>query len=243
MEHEIYSSHSAALYKPISAVSGEDVYHLLSPGDHKPSDEPAAAAIVHAGWVRAQAGLLDILRFGALLLRVGDALAARSQLRHKGPGAFGLKQWLSEHCPEVNYKTATGYMAAAKGLIAAAKLAADRPLLPLMGEKPLTDAEEEAMRGKVMDILATSSLRLLKEAGRALPAPPPSGAGGRPPKAPADPARDALHVWTLALDGIRRIPEGAYRLLPVDEARGMRDELLAAADRLDARVREWEATR
>lgn len=233
---------NADYFRPLTAESGEDAYLLLAPGDHKPSDEPSAAAIVHAGWVRAQAGLLDILRFGALLLRVEEALAARSTQR-RGPGAVSLRSWLSEHCPEVNYQTATGYKVAAKGLIAAAKLAADRPLLPLMGEKPLTDAEEEAMRGKVMDILATSSLRLLKEAGRALPAPPPSGAGGRPPKAPADPARDALHVWTLALDGIRRIPEGAYRLLPVEEARGMRDELLAAADRLDARVREWEAAR
>ena len=223
-----------------------------SPALRKGWTDERVAYAVRGQWRAAQNGLRHIVAFGAMLLEVERWLAAKKgKFKRAGEGG-GLKAWLSEHCPEVNYKTAAGYKAAALGLRQAAKLAADRPLLPLMGEKPLSDEEEERARGKVMEVVATSSLRLLKEAARALPPPKTGGSTkaaaeangnrvGRPPEPPANPARDALHVWTLAIDAIRKIPDGAYRLLPVEEARGMRDELRAAADRLDAHVIECSA--
>ena len=217
---------------------------FFDPASEAPDREAAMATAVTFAWEKAQDGLRAILEFGALLCRVEEWLKARGDKRPNAKGqSSGLHAWLSAHCPDVNYKTAMGYRAAALGLREAAKLAADRPLLPLMGEKPLSDAEEEAARQRVMQVVATSSLRLLKEAGRALPAPPLGGAregAGRPKAPPPNPAEDAVKVWTLAADGLRRIPDASYRFLPLAAARGLLDEIEAVRARLRARVAELE---
>ena len=217
---------------------------FFDPASDAPDREAAMATAVTFAWEKAQDGLRAILEFGALLCRVEEWLKARPASERLGRNAaVSLRGWLSEHCPAVNYSTAMGYRAAALGLREAAKLAADRPLLPLMGEKPLSDAEEEAARQRVMGVIASSSLRLLKEAGRALPAPPLGGAregAGRPKAPPPNPADDAVKVWTLAADGLRRIPDASYRFLPLAAARGLLDEIEAVRARLRARVAELE---
>ena len=152
----------------------------------------------------------------------------------------------------MNYNTAAGYKAAALGLRQAAKLAADRPLLPLMGEKPLTDEEEERVRAKVMEVVATSSLRLLKEAARA-ERPKLGGSTkeaaeangnqvGRPPKK-VDPVEDAVKTWTLAMAGIRKIPDFSWKFLPLSEAEGVMVELDGVREKLKARIAELKAAK
>lgn len=127
-------------------------------------DEEIGARVLHA-WRDAQSGLCAIVQFGALLLDVETWLKKRGgMLCRQGTG---LKSWLSANAQEVDYKTAMGYKYAAKGLLALADKARDRPLLELMGEEPLTDAEKEAAREQVREIIATSSLRLLKAAAKA----------------------------------------------------------------------------
>ena len=127
-------------------------------------DEEIGVRVLHA-WRDAQAGLFAIVQFGALLIEVETWLKKRDHsFDRKG---VGLKAWLSEHAPEVEYHTAMGYKYAASGLLALADKARDRPLLELMGEEPLTDAEEEAAREQVREVIATSSLRLLKAAAKA----------------------------------------------------------------------------
>ena len=217
---------------------------FFDPASDAPDREAAMATAVTFAWEKAQDGLRAILEFGALLCRVEEWLKARPASERLGRNAaVSLRGWLSAHCPGVNYSTAMGYRAAALGLREAAKLAADRPLLPLMGEKPLTDAEEEAARQRVMGVIAASSRRLLKEAGRALPPAPLGGAregAGRPKAPPPNPADDAVKVWTLAADGLRRIPDASYRFLPLAAARGLLDEIEAVRARLRARVAELE---
>ena len=51
-----------------------------------------------------------IISFGALLDEVASFLGAR---RGRGHDGEGLKTWLEENCPEVNYNTAMGYRAMA----------------------------------------------------------------------------------------------------------------------------------
>ncbi|MDD2348294.1 MAG: hypothetical protein PHG74_09170 [Kiritimatiellae bacterium] len=141
--------------------------------DH--ADTAAVALVLSEGWSRAQAGLAEIMRFGAALLTVSEWLDECFPVKNipqrgctsKGQG---LKGWLEKHCPDINYNTAYGYMQAAAGLRNMLKLADDVPLLPLMGENPIPDAAQEKLRVKVLKIIAKTPLQLFKDAGR----------GGRP---------------------------------------------------------------
>ena len=54
--------------------------------------------------------LRECVKFGALLTEVGYFLG---EARHAKNDGEGLKTWLEENCPEVNYKTAMGYKALA----------------------------------------------------------------------------------------------------------------------------------
>lgn len=178
-----------------------------SPALRKGWTDARVAYAVGCQWRAAQNGLRHIVAFGAMLLEVERWLAAKKGKFKRAGEGYGLKAWLSEHCPEVNYNTAAGYKAAALGLRNAAKLAADRPLLPLMGEKPLSDEEEERVREKVMDVVATSSLRLLKEASRAEKPGPRKAThtNGRRALAPLEIAEAAMQDLEASVNGCGRV--------------------------------------
>lgn len=151
------------------------------------ADTAAVALVLTEGWNRAQAGLVEIIRFGATLLAVREWLDAtvvssrehgdkldnlQQRISSSGHGGdrrsgTGIKAWLADHCPDINYKTAYGYMVAAAGLRREAKLAEDVPLLVMMGEDPVPDARAEKLRKRVQRILAESTLGLLREAATA----------------------------------------------------------------------------
>lgn len=50
--------------------------------------------------------LRECVKFGALLIEVGYYLG---EARHANNEGEGLKSWLAENCPQINYKTAMGY--------------------------------------------------------------------------------------------------------------------------------------
>ena len=138
------------------------------------ADTASVALVLTTGWNRAQAGLMEIVRFGATLLVVREWLDATvvSSREHGDDGRIsgrdpGLKGWLEKNCPDINYKTAYGYMCAASGLRREAKLAEDVPLLAMMGEDPVPEARAEKLRKRVQRILAESTLGLLREAASA----------------------------------------------------------------------------
>lgn len=159
---------NSSLVKPHPATRGDLSALFADTALKNPATEPSVATIVQFAWDKAQGGLRSIVEFGALLLEV------EAWLKKRGGGnglqkklGVGLKAWLAEHAPEVDYKTAMGYKYAASGLMALADKAQNRPLLVLMGEQPLSDAEEEAAREQVLSLVSTSSLRLLKAAAKA----------------------------------------------------------------------------
>lgn len=130
--------------------------------------DDAIGSRVVRGWRAACAGLRSIVEFGALLIEVETWLKKRGEKRpHASGQTSGLKAWLAENAPEVDYKTAMGYKYAASGLLALADKARNRPLLVLMGEQPLSDKEEEEAREQVLSLVSSSSLRLLKAAAKA----------------------------------------------------------------------------
>ena len=80
--------------------------------------DAAIASRVRRDWRAACAGLRSIVEFGALLIEVETWLKKRGgMLCRQGTG---LKAWLAENAPEVDYKTAMGYKYAASGLMALA---------------------------------------------------------------------------------------------------------------------------
>lgn len=134
--------------------------------------DAAVVRAVRESWGRAQAGLVEILRFGATLLAVQERLENAFSSGERVPGhgwnkGTGLKAWLEKACPEINYKTAYGYMCAASGLRREARLAEDVPLLALMGEDPFPEARMEKLRARVQKVIAGATLGLLREAATA----------------------------------------------------------------------------
>lgn len=79
-------------------------------------------------WRRANAGLLEIVRFGAMLVEIDMSLKRQT---HKG-GCFqtgdSLKTWMDENCPDINYKTAMGYKVVAEQMRDKYKVPAKLPL-------------------------------------------------------------------------------------------------------------------
>ena len=109
---------------------------------------------------------MEMCRFGAMLEMIDDSLTKqRFTNADKGNGkGQSLKAWMEENCPEIPYHTAKNYQYAAKGVRNMLQLAADRPLLPLMGVQPLAEEEQESLRKKIIETVTGSSLNILRRA-------------------------------------------------------------------------------
>jgi hypothetical protein len=214
------------------------------------ADNTAVALVLNDGWRRAQGGLAEIIRFGAMLLEVGEWLYNLDNLQHgissHGHGGdrksgSGLKGWIEKNCPDINYKTAYGYMCAASGLRREAKLAEDVPLLAMMGEDPVPEARAERLRKRVRRILAESTLGLLKEAARG-PAPAPAGGarkGAGRPGLEASAETRAGAAWAVIGAGIDRATAWRFeRFLPESMAREALSTVDLLRDALKARLAE-----
>lgn len=137
---------------------------------HRTVELPAAQALsVQFARVGKTAGaaVREMVVFGAMLEKIDDGLTQR---RHDPDGrGCSLKSWLEANCPEINYNTAKSYQRAAEGVRVLAKMAADVPLLPLMGRETPADAALAKVREDVLGVIANSSLNVLRRA--ALPVP------------------------------------------------------------------------
>ena len=74
--------------------------------------------------------LRECVKFGALLMEVGYYLG---EARHRNNEGDGLKGWLEENCPQINYKTAMGYKK--MGEMAAAKLGGGSQAVAVLQDK------------------------------------------------------------------------------------------------------------
>lgn len=141
------------------------------------------SAQYHAASAAAGVAVKEMVIFGLMLDRVeGEIIAQNEQKKENRPWisgrtgreitqfkATGLRDWLAVNCPEVNYKTAMGYRAAARGVRRLAQIGNDTPLLPLLGDVVFKDEMLETLRQRVISIIQTSSLRVLREAARTNP--------------------------------------------------------------------------
>ena len=109
---------------------------------------------------------MEMCRFGAMLEMIDDSLTKQRYNNAVNPNGKGLslKTWMEENCPDIPYQTAKTYQYAAKGIRNMLQLAADRPLLPLMGVQPLAEEEQESLRKKIIETVTGSSLNILRRA-------------------------------------------------------------------------------
>lgn len=137
---------------------------------HRTVELPAAQALsVQFARVGKTAGaaVREMVVFGAMLEKVDDGLT--TDRYHPDGRGCSLKSWLEANCPEINYQTAKSYQRAAEGVRVLAKMAADVPLLPLMGRETPADETLRKVREDVLGVIANSSLNVLRRA--ALPVP------------------------------------------------------------------------
>ena len=139
---------------------------------HRTVELPAAQALsVQFARVGKTAGaaVREMVVFGAMLEKIDDGLT-RNRYNNSDKGATAsLKSWLEANCPEINYNTAKSYQRAAEGVRVLAKMAADVPLLPLMGRETPTDAALAKVREDVLGVIANSSLNVLRRAALPMP--------------------------------------------------------------------------
>lgn len=141
---------------------------------HRTVELPAAQALsVQFARVGKTAGaaVREMVVFGAMLEKVDDGLTNRRFNNSNHPDGRGcsLKSWLEANCPEINYQTAKSYQRAAEGVRVLAKMAADVPLLPLMGRETPADAALAKVREDVLWVIANSSLNVLRRAALPMP--------------------------------------------------------------------------
>ena len=137
---------------------------------HRTVELPAAQALsVQFSRVGKTAGaaVREMVVFGAMLEKVDDGLT-KNRFTPDGRGC-SLKSWLEENCPEINYNTAKSYQRAAEGVRVLAKMAADVPLLPLMGRETPADETLKKVREDVLGVIANSSLNVLRRAALPMP--------------------------------------------------------------------------
>ena len=139
---------------------------------HRTVELPAAQALsVQFARVGKTAGaaVREMVVFGAMLEKIDDGLT-KNRYNNSDKGATAsLKSWLEENCPEINYNTAKSYQRAAEGVRVLAKMAADVPLLTLMGRETPADETLKKVREDVLGVIANSSLNVLRRAALPMP--------------------------------------------------------------------------
>lgn len=202
---------------------------------------------------KANETLREAVKFGAMLIEWGNFLGearGSSAGSNEGGAGDGLKGWLAEHCPEINYNTAMGYKHLAEkqakmiggGKMAIAALLGRDEIVTPAGE--VVDVEAKVIEKRDKIFAKADSRRKLEQMfldfGK-------GGRPGRPPFAkatgvkPLTAVESARRLWgDLVSQAVkhRAALYSAARLLPMDEAEKSHEELKALCAALKARMEE-----
>ena len=188
----------------------------------------------------------SVISFGALLDEVAAFLG---EARHRDNESEGLKTWLSENCPEVNYKTAMGYKAMAVkcakmlggGTQAIAALQwRDTVSAPGGGEAVDVDAEILEKRDQLFE--AADSRRKLEQMyldfmSRKPGRPKGTTANKKVSAATLSPEEDARALWSRLIAPAQTYGlEPAASLLTSEDAEAALDILTSLCDILKRRL-------
>ena len=88
-----------------TAVATVNPVNPVNPVQNSPADIAGALTTQYQAVVAATGQMLrEAVKFGAMLMEL-ETIVGKAQ----GRDGEGIKGWLAEHCPEINYKTATVY--------------------------------------------------------------------------------------------------------------------------------------
>ena len=228
----------------------ENEVAVINPAGITPAD-------VSTQYKRAVAGCLEMVRFGAMLMEVASVIS-RVRLRSEDGRIEGredgLKAWLDEHCPDVNYATAMRFKSLAEGVKRACGLPEVMPMrLALPGPDGAIDVDADwAPDGKGRPVSASRLRELQAEVWELVEgksqrqllfsfmSPEGPKGGARPPSTKKlDPDwkhQDAVALWGLHLGWmLEDVKHGrCYLNLNAAELKAALDNLALVRDALKA---------
>ena len=198
--------------------------------------------------------LRECVKFGALLTEVGYYLG---EARGRGKDGEGLKAWLEENCPEVNYSTAINYKALAGkcvkmlggGSQAVAVLQDKTEVIP-PGEDAPIEVESKFIEKRDELFNEVKSRRELEQTYFKFMASEGKGKPGRPKGTKADLSRKpdstdvvaaARAVWSQVIVPADRSAvalKGAAKLLTLEDVENAKAVLASLMEMLDEREEE-----
>lgn len=129
--------------------------------------EPAViAAQLTQQWRKAESAKVEIVRFGWMLSEVETQVARGRMGNGTYKGGDGMKAWLAQNCPEINYKTALDYRTIYERVRAAVKIPDAVDMHDVLEETPGEDKKIEAYRQQIFDFVLDTPIRELKRPGR-----------------------------------------------------------------------------
>lgn len=91
-----------------TAVATVNPVNPVNPVQNSPADIAGALTVQYQAVVAATGHMLrEAVKFGAMLMEL-ETIVGKSQHGPNGAGK-GIKAWLAEHCPDINYSTAIVY--------------------------------------------------------------------------------------------------------------------------------------
>ena len=91
-----------------TAVATVNPVNPVNPVQNSPADIAGALTTQYQAVVAATGQMLrEAVKFGAMLMEL-ETIVGKSHAGRNSEGE-GIKAWLAEHCPEINYATAMGY--------------------------------------------------------------------------------------------------------------------------------------
>ena len=229
MKNNQNNSSAVTVVEPLNRLTAEPLNYKS-----RVSDQYAAIETAKDNLLR------ECVKFGALLLEVSYYLGEARHAKNEGEG---LKAWLSENCPQINYKTAMGYkrmgeMAVTKlggGSQAVAVLQDKTEVVP-PGEDAPIEVESKFIEKRDELFNEVKSRRELEQTYFKFMASEGKGKPGRPKGTGAGPVeykkKSSLEcaveaVWPIVQHLLKHRGEmfTAYKILPDEKLIEMRDTL------------------
>ena len=105
---ELAKQGASARAKATAVAATVNPVNPVNPVQNSPADIAGALTTQYQAVVAATGQMLrEAVKFGAMLMEL-ETIVGKSQGGRNTDGD-GIKGWLAEHCPEINYKTATVY--------------------------------------------------------------------------------------------------------------------------------------